>query len=113
MKGKPIFFIATILAGALLWQISADRPGIHSWASSNESSPSPGSVSGGSPAGIGIPLPDREMRLRATGIGVYPIQLHPGVIFDETGPVKLWDEVSVDGNAGSAAVSGGHRTTGR
>ena len=48
---------------------------------------------------LGVPLPDQEIDLRGTGLGVYPIEVRPGVVYDETGPVKLWDEVSTESGA--------------
>ena len=44
---------------------------------------------------IGRPLPDREIDLRGAGAGTFPVQIKPGVIYGEDGPVKLWDEVSI------------------
>ena len=44
---------------------------------------------------IGRPLSDRDIDLRGAGIGTFPVQVKPGVIYGEDGPVKLWDEVSV------------------
>ena len=48
---------------------------------------------------LGVPLPDQEIDLRGTGLGVYPIEVRPGVVYDETGPVRLWDEVSTESSA--------------
>ncbi len=44
---------------------------------------------------IGRPLSDREIDLRGEGLGAFPVQIKPGVVYGEDGPVKLWDEVSV------------------
>jgi hypothetical protein len=94
MAGVVVFWIAGPLSGGVLEH--------HSWASS----PSDRAPSRPADIGlrIGVPLPDREIRLRATGIGVTPIQVLPGVIYGEDGPVKLWDEVSA-GNSDSMNLS--------
>ena len=103
MKGRTIIgFMAGLAVFWIAGPLSGGVPGHHSWASS----PSGRAPSRPADIGsrIGVPLPDREIRLRATGIGVTPIQVLPGVIYGEDGPVKLWDEVST-GNPDSMNLS--------
>ena len=74
---------------------SSDQGGAPSYLASRDLLP--GAAKGGQT--LGLPLPDQEIDLRGTGLGVYPIEVRPGVIYDETGPVKLWDEVSTESGA--------------
>ena len=71
---------------------SSDRQEARSFLVSRD--PLPGPAKGAQT--LGRPLTDQEIDLRGTGIGVYPIEIQPGVIYEETGPVKLWDEVSTE-----------------
>ena len=82
-----------LLGGATLaGSGSSDRQEAPSFLASRD--PLPGPAKGAQR--LGRPLTDQEIDLRGTGVGVYPIEIQPGVIYEETGPVKLWDEVSTE-----------------
>ena len=90
-----LFFSLNGLPGLSPSGIAADGPSLVAFKN-------PGGVSGTKPSDFGPPLPDREINLRARGAGVYPIEILPGVIYEESGPVKLWDEVSTEGDPAPA-----------